>query len=188
MIVDFILISMVVFLGYNVYKLNGRIEKNKEFEDVGIILPKLKERIEIKDVDKGYQLLKDVIESAKIENWECEIIRSLSDRYEIKVTSNKKDLMFATSLLIFDSGGYSVGNFQLKNLENGVMTGSVSYDIDKKYEIYGIVVKYIWDKISEKRDSDNESHRIHYQGMIDKFNSKLTTLNRERKLNKLFGG
>ena len=66
---------MIFLLGYQVFTLKENINKNEKFKNAGIILPELKKKSGFSEVDENHQILKDIFESVKIENWEIKIER-----------------------------------------------------------------------------------------------------------------
>jgi hypothetical protein len=179
---NIIILLLVFLLGYQVFTLRKNIKQSADFDKAGLILPKIKEKISVNDVDKDKQVLKNIIESAKLEGWKFEITRDGHLSYSIDVISNKGDIRIRSVLRWYSDKVPKVGYFIIHDLVDGQ---SISYDT-KEGEVYELIVKFIWEKINEDIENQNlESEKI-YKEILENLDSKLITLKREKKLKKLF--
>jgi hypothetical protein len=182
---NIIILLLVFLLGYQVFTLRKNIKQSADFDKAGLILPKIKEKISVNNVDKDKQVLKNIIESAKLEGWKFEITRDgglIGSSYSIDVISNKGDIRIRSVLRWYSDKVPKVGYFIIQDLVNGQ---SISYDVEEG-EVYELIVKFIWEKINEDIENQNlESEKI-YKEILENLDSKLITLKREKKLKKLF--
>jgi hypothetical protein len=172
----------ILFIGYRVYILENLPNKNKIDDKEGIKVFIKKDRIGIEDVDNNNnQFLKDLIESAKIEDWEVEV--DYTDGWSIELTSisNSGDIKFTTIIRNIESTP-SIGYFNIRNLNTN---NSASYSIEVGGEAYEKVIRYAVEKLNDKIDAENKEKESYYKEFISNLDSKFLTLNREKKLKKL---
>jgi len=97
MITNIFLLLIVISIFYLFFQLK-KIElkytnKKSEIKEDDIILPKLKSMPTIDKIDENSNLLKDIIETAKLEEWNTTIIETFEFSrtvYEFKINSNNR--------------------------------------------------------------------------------------------------
>lgn len=177
-----LLIAVVYFID-KVFKLEKRISKNEELENGGIVLPKLKEKPGFSDADENQQILKDILESAKIENWDIKIERGYNlsgGEYDIEFTNHSGDINFKTKLRWYSTKVAKLGYTRIRvNNEN------IKYDIEEGDNAYHLIVNFVWEKLKEKSENEYDEYIHYYKDIIENIKPKLKTLNRDRILKKI---
>jgi hypothetical protein len=178
----FLIIFLQFGFSYYLFTKIKDIQGNREtkIEPGDIILPKLKERPKIEDIDQDSKLLKDIIESAKLEGWIPNIQEDPSGLYgrswRIEIQNPSNTLTIRSVLRIYDDLP-RVGYFSV---------GGISYDCkDNPVQRY-LVIQYLWSLIVEKNKKEYQYTWNSYLQDKEKVENCLTALKRDRQLKKLF--
>lgn len=180
---NILLLIMIFLLGYQVFTLKENINKNEKFKSAGIILPELKKKPGFSEVDENHQILKDIFESAKIENWEIKIERGSNlsgGEYTIEFGNHAGDLSFRTTLRWYSDKVAKLGYTRIR-----VDNKNIKYDIEDGDESYHIIVNFIWEQIKQKSENEYDENISYYKNIIENIKPKLKTLNRDRILKKI---
>lgn len=179
-----------IFAIIHLYNQVGKLKsKERKVEKGEIILPAVKEMPSIEDVDPEYNLLKDVIESAKSENWIPEIKPHMmlgTILYSFFIKNNNDKLFISCNLTVDEDDMPRIGGFVIGV---GSSSGSgVSYRISREKNEYSycLVLQYLWDLILKKNESDYNSQWNSYLSSKNQIEKELTSLRRNKQLEKLF--
>lgn len=177
----FLIISQAGF-SYFLFTKIKQLQKEKEVKTNpgDIVLPKLKEMPKIEDIDQDSKLLKDIIESVKLEGWIPNIQEDPSGLYgrswRIEIQNPSNTLTIRSVLRLYDNLPH-VGYFSV---------GGISYDCkDNPVQRY-LVIQYLWSLIVEKNKKEYQYTWKHYVEAKEIIEDKLTTLKRDKQLEKLF--
>lgn len=185
----FLIISQTGF-SYFLFTKIKQLQKEKESNPGDLVLPKLKEMPKIENIDPDSKLLRDVIESAKLEGWESEIQEEPTGVYrsimlgsnssfrswEIIIWNPTKTITIRTILRLYSDDVY-VGYFNV---------GGVSYNCRENTLQKYLVVEYLWSLILQQNEKEYQSTWSSYIKSKEKIENCLTTLKRDRQLKKLF--
>lgn len=174
----FLIISQTGF-SYFLFTKIKQLQKEKESNPGDLVLPKLKEMPKIENIDPDSKLLRDVIESAKLEGWESEIQEeptAVCRSWQIIIWNPTKTITIRTSLRIYSDDVY-VGYFNV---------GGVSYNCRENILQKYLVVEYLWSLIVEQNEKEYQSTWNSYLKSKEKIENCLTILKRDRQLKKLF--
>jgi len=197
MVLTLVSISIIlgVFLITQVYK-NSDLEKRLkrlegDFEPpVNVIVGKIPENISLSDVDPKHTLIRDVLESARLEDWKAEVEQDhrLSGSFAYMLGFNNPSNTVEIKVRFYldeetrGKGGIykpSIGFLIIKTTES-----VVSYDKDenKGSDIENEICLFLWENVIKYHNNINDQLKRDYENSIKNIKSKLTTLNRDRKL------
>ena len=146
----------------------------------GIVLKVIPDKPTYESLDPKNKLVYDVMESAKLENWNVEVEADISHHSKTWTVKFESPTGIIIRSRVRDSSEIYLANF---TIINSVVGGRISVDDESK--ISNDVIIFLWDYIIEYHQNENEETRKHYQSTIDDISSKLKTLRRSEKLNNI---
>src|ERR1035437_2319397 len=156
----------------------------------GILLKPIPSGVKYEDVDKNYQLVRDVIESCKLEDWsvlvEAEmLVAASSSRYDVKLTSPSKDVVIRSRVRFYaiDNVGGGVIKRQPYLPTFIISSKNTSISIGGDSAIENELIEFLWGYIIKYHEDENTVSTIAYNNSIKEISSNLKTLSRNRKLN-----
>ena len=168
--------AIISFLGYKLYNLSYKKVEEDVVKDK-IVLKKIKGSPDYtKDVDPNYELLKNVIKSAKLEEWETEI-DARAYYYDINL-KNAVNTVSIRCRLRMGEESVGVSIFTISRVEYG----SISFD-DKKVEY--LILNFIWGYVLDHHQKIHDEHLDYYKKTKELISKELKTLNRDKQLEKL---
>ena len=150
-----------------------------------IVLKKLKEIPTIYDVDPTHQLLKDLIETSKLENWKAEITEELGMSWKFKIENPSKTVIINSVLRIYDNNP-KVGYFNVVRIDNFTHGIGYSDTESKSLQCKYLIIEYLWDLVLKKNEQDCKETTRSYLESKEAIETELKSLRRNRKLEKLF--
>jgi hypothetical protein len=191
--INIILFTVVIYFTYKNYTLT----KKKVIEEVDkdwlrLPIPKY-ETPKWEEFDPKHILLKDVLESIKVEDWSVTIDNernySLSDRksYVIELNNPSNTLKVRSRLYSYDNK-VSLGSFTvIRTVGNTSFTaGSASYNTDNT-ETSTLVLSQLWGFILEHHEKIYSETMIGYERVRESIDTELKTLKRDKALKTLLG-
>jgi hypothetical protein len=182
----FLIISQAIF-SYFLFTKIEKLQKEKEVDSKNgdLVLPKLKEMPTIEDLDTDSKLLRDVIESAKLEGWLANIQEEpevFGRTWRIEIQNPTNTLTIRTVLRIIYQNEIKqdcvrIGYFNV---------GGISFNCDENNLQTYLIIEYLWSLIVEKNEKDYQRTWSSYLQDKEKIENCLTTLKRDRQLKKLF--
>ena len=136
------------------------------------------------DADPNFQVLKDVVKSVELEQWNVTIEKRsiITDSYEVIFTNPSSTLALRTLLSVHDDQP-TISRTQVRVYSDNVNYNSVMVD-DSDYAAE-LVLNLVWDAIIRHYD-DLWSQRItDLNNSMETIKKRLKTLNRDRQLDKL---
>ena len=197
-LINLTLFAVVIYFAYKNYTLTKKkvIEEiDKEF--LRLPIPKY-ETPRWEDFDPKHTLLKDVLESIKLEDWttniENERSYSLSDRkiYTIELHNPSNTLRVKSRLYAISRGTYggqvNLGSFTVaRTVGNTVFTtGSVSYNCDNT-ETSTLILSHLWGYILKHHEDIYSETMAGYKEVNAAIDDELKTLKRDKALKSLLG-
>jgi hypothetical protein len=156
--------------------------KKDVLEDVkksNLLLPKVKyEQPTIEDVDTEHSLLKDFIETAKIEQWSSNIKYDPSyynKMYDIEIHNHSKSIKFHSRLRADDDDGVKLLSFRIINTYNSISYNKESHE--------NIIIPFLWEYVIKHHEDIYNEKYVYIEHLKKMFEKELITLNRDRKLN-----
>lgn len=192
------LINMILFvlLIYYAHK-NYTLTKKKVIEQIDkdwlrLPIPKY-ETPKWEDFDPDHNLLKDVLDSIKLEDWVSKIDQErsygLSDRktYVIEL-SNPTNTLKVRSRLYAYNNQVNLGSFNIvKTIPGSLHTnGSVSYNCDNT-ETSTLILSRLWGFILEHHENIYSETMSGYKEVRETIDAELKTLKRDKALKSLLG-
>ena len=184
-----LLTTGLIFLGYKVFKLDQKLNAPKEKTTSEIVLTELKKMPTIEDIDPDSKLLKDLIESSKLEDWKAEIKEDHSSyhrrAWNFIITNPQKTIFIHTILRLYEKD-YSGEKVQIGyfSVQDSTQSGLYFNTDQNKLQKY-LIIQYLWDfilKENEERYKENWKYYVEQKKVIEGY---LTTLNRDRQLKQL---
>ena len=183
-----LLVGFVIYMGYKINilekKFKDKIEPVK-VEKGDIVLKKLKDMPNISDVDPNHQLLKDVIETAKYEDWKAEIKEDFGfgRSWSISIENPTNTVKISTVLRLYPDDEPRIGYFNVMNACHGVGYGKLTKD--DKITNY-LIIEYLWSLIVKKNEADCQVVTESYLKSKLSIEKELKSLRRSEQLKKLF--
>lgn len=190
------LIGLFIFcfiIGNKMSKVEKLLSKNPPKKG-DLVLPALKQMPTIDDVDPNFQLLKDCIETAKLENWVAEIEQEsmFGISYSFKIHNHSKSLWFIGMLRTHEHDIPRIGYFSIVKQSTATNNDgeSVGYEISENEEKdkvkYYLLLEYLWSLVVTKNENDYNVRLDSYTKSKSIIEKELTTLRRNKQLEKLF--
>lgn len=185
-----LLLAIIGFLLYKIYSLKKeKIVKEIDKSCIRLEIPK--EIPNFEDHDKDDVLLKDVIESVKLEEWQVEIEEDRgmlhSNSYKITLNNPQKTLRI-NSRIRYDYQNQKtwISSFMiLKTIPGSIShNGSVSYDLKKETTKF-LVTNFIWSYVLNYKQGLVDERISYYDDIKKSIESELITLKRDKSINKL---
>ena len=190
-LINLILFAVVIYYGYKNYTLT----KRKVIEEVDkdwlrLPIPKY-ETPTFEEFDPKHILLKDILESIKIEDWSntIEAERGYTHRraYVVELNNPSNTLKVRSRLYVYD-GKVSLGSFNvIRTVANTAFnTGSVSYSTDNT-ETSTLILSHLWRYILEHHENIYSETMSGYKVLRESIDTELKTLKRDNALKTLLG-
>ena len=185
-----LLLAIIGFLLYKIYSLKKeKIVKEIDKSCIRLEIPK--EIPNFEDHDKDDVLLKDVIESVKLEEWQVEIEEDRgmlhSNSYKITLNNPQKTLRI-NSRIRYDYQNQKtwISSFMiLKTIPGSIShNGSVSYDLKKETTKF-LVTNFLWSYVLNYKQGLVDERISYYDDIKKSIESELITLKRDKSINKL---
>lgn len=173
----------ILFLGYKLHKSNTE-NIVKKLEEDKIILSKPIGLAEFKKVDPNYSLLKDVIESIKLEKWKVIKFEKDYDTYDIELSNHNSSLKTRCRIRTCNSGLYLSWFHLFKMIDSNSHSHRVSYNNEEsaaKYLILELMWSYVLDHHQEVYNKDIE----YFEACKQSISNELKTLKRDKNLSKI---
>lgn len=185
-----LLLAIIGFLLYKIYSLKKeKIVKEIDKSCIRLEIPK--EIPNFEDHDKDDVLLKDVIESVKLEEWQVEIEEDRgmlhSNSYKITLNNPQKTLRISSRIRYdYRSQLTYVSSFMiLKTIPGSVShNGLVSYDLKKETTKF-LVTNFLWSYVLNYKQGLVDERISYYDDIKKSIESELITLKRDKSINKL---
>lgn len=184
------LLAINIFYAYKFYNLKReKIVKEIDKDFIRLEIPK--EPPTFEDYDEKDTLLKDVVDSIKLEDWNVDIEEDRaflnSIRYKIELTNPKKTLT-CRSRVRYDYGNNKVDIITfmiIKTIPGTVLNSvSVSYEL-KKTTTKALVTNLLWSYVLNYKNEIVSDKICYYNEIKKSIESELITLKRDKSINKL---
>lgn len=189
-------IILFVVVIYFVYK-NYTLTKKKVIEEVDkdwlrLPIPKY-ETPKWEDFDTEHKLLKDVLESIKIEDWTNKIEQernygiSYRKTYTIELYNPSNTLRIRSRLYVYDNKANLASFTVIKTIAGTAFTnGSASYNTDNT-ETSTLILSQLWGFILEHHEKIYSETIVGYEIVRESIDTELKTLKRDKALKTLLG-
>lgn len=180
LILSFLFISQVVTFYF-------LITNKKIFVKVkpkGIILEEYPSDIKFKDVHPDYQIVYDIFESIKLENWHSEIEQdysiSGSRTWELHFNSHDFEVTVMCRLRMYSDQEVILSNLIIRTKTDAIALG-------KEDSIANDIIIFFWKYVVEDKNNYNKEVYKSYEQSVDNISSKLKNLNRSKRLSSILG-
>lgn len=190
-LINIILFAVVIYFSYKNYTLTKE-KVIKEIDKEFLRLPVAKyESPTFEDFDPKHILLKDVLESIKIEDWVSKIEQErsygLSDRktYTIELYNPSNTVKVKSTLYVYDAK-VNLALFSLtRTLVNSPLhNGYVSYNTDNP-EVNALILSKLWGYILDYHENIYTETIAGYKTLAESIDTELKTLKRDKALKAL---
>ena len=189
--INIILFAVVIYFAYKNYTLT----KKKVIEEIDkdflrLPIPKY-ETPRWEDFDPEHTLLKDILESIKLEDWEVNIDNernySLGSRrtYMVELYNPSKTLKIRSRLYAYE-GKANLASFNVIRTVGAFNSGSVSYDCDNT-ETSTLILSQLWGYILKHHEDIYSETLSGYKVVKDSIDAELKTVKRDKALKSLLG-
>jgi len=191
--INIILFAVVIYFAYKNYTLT----KKKVIEEIDkdflrLPIPKY-ETPRWEDFDPEHSLLKDLLESIKLEDWEVTIDNernySLGTRrtYMVELYNPSKTLKIRSRLYAYE-GKANLASFNvIRTVGNTAFTsGSVSYNCDNT-ETSTMILSQLWGYILKHHEDIYTETMAGYKEVRESIDTELKTVKRDKALKSLLG-
>lgn len=183
-----LLLAIIGFLLYKIYSLTKeKIVKEIDKSCIRLEIPKKIPKFE--EYDKDDVLLKDVIESVKLEEWQVEIEEDRSflnsSSYKITLNNPQKTLRINSRIRYDYQKTYITSFVILKTIPESILhNGSISYDLKKETTKF-LVTNFLWSYVLNYKQGMVDERISYYEDIKKSIESELITLKRDKNINKL---
>jgi hypothetical protein len=192
-LINLTLFAVVIYFAYKNYTLT----KKKVIEEIDkdwlrLPIPKY-ETPKWEDFDPDHTLLKDVLESIKLEDWTSKIEQErnygISERrsYTIELYNPTNTLRIRSRLYVYDNKANLASFTVIKTVVGTAFTsGSASYNCDNT-ETSTLILSQLWGFILEHHEKIYSETIIGYEKVKESIDTELKTLKRDKALKTLLG-
>jgi hypothetical protein len=180
LILVLVMINYVILLAYIFKSRRVKASENPKEEKNVYYLPQLAGVPEFKDIDPRYDLLKSVLESAKLESWELvEFKLEESDKcYDIKL-KNPNGAITIGSRIRLRSGEAYLSWFNIVHADSAGGRRQVSWD-NTDVVVRFAVIDFMWSYISEYHDTRYNEKITQFKLTKRLIEAQLKTLGRDK--------
>lgn len=182
---EIIITLLIISQIYTFYLISKKkspvVETKKETKD--IILKPIPKPIEVDEVEGFEEIIKDILLTAKNENWKSTIklnhynISSEAYYYTIDISSNVDEPISIDALVSIDIDNIRLGRFWIKK--------SGSFTTVENTSLKNDLLVFLWDYILEDEMKRNKRQYDRFKENFETLRGGLKSLNRERKINEL---
>lgn len=179
-----ILIVSQVYLFYLINK--GKAEGKVDMKPGEIKLRNIPKDIQYEDVEPDFKTTYDVLETIRIEEWKLTYINVLYDQYTLSFISNCSNI--EVMCCIREQGRLDGGpgvRFSYLRIKDKAEDKQISLSYTSPEFIKNDVIIFMWDYIIDYYDKRNNERIEYNKGVIRTVSSKLKTLRRSEKLEKI---
>jgi hypothetical protein len=148
----------------------------------GIVLEPIPKGAKIEDVDGTNELVRNVMRSIIVEDWDVKIEKGYDERYEIKIKS-KSNITVRCNIRLYDSKPY-LSSFDIISSERGY-SDYHRVSIGDSSVMKNEIITFMWDFILKFHEDENKSKMSEFNNNVSAIGSKLTAVNRDKKLKDL---
>lgn len=164
--------------------------KEEKGESKDIILKPIPKPIRVDEVEGFEEIIKDILLSAKNENWESTIKLnhyniSSDDYYEISIVSNGVEPISIDALVDICNGHVVDRPFDNIRLGRFWIKKSGSFTTVENTSLKNDLLVFLWDYIIEDEMKKNRREYTRFKENFETLRGGLTALNRDRKLDEL---
>ena len=175
-----VLVIMQIISFYLIFKkINPIIIKQKV---KGIVLKPIPKVAKIEDGDGANELIRDIMKTIVLEDWNVDIKYTYDDRYEIFIRSNS-NITIKCAIRLYSNVPY-LSIFRIIYAESGDIN-RYSVSISGESGIANEVISFMWDFIVKYHEDNNETMISSFNRNISGIGSKLKAVNRDKKLKDL---
>lgn len=177
-----LLISQVYL--FHIYK--DKITKYSDIKPGSIVLKPIPKSVQTSDVDGFEELVRDVLISAKEEEWPCEFVNNSvwgrDGGYEMNITSLDNSLSISSVIRVSRYSDITEPRLLRFVIKKG-LTRYISVPIES--DINNDILVFLWDFVLDKHIRENKSTYVIYKESFDDIRTSLKSLNRNRILAEL---
>lgn len=173
---------------YSFYLINkgkNKVEKDTNDIKVGKLnLRNIPKEIKYEDVEPDFKTTYDVLETIKLEGWKLDLTKSYDD-HNLIFTSNCTNIEVMCRLrkdILSNDDNIRFSYFRILDKKDSKQI-SISYDSPDF--IKNDLIIFMWDYVLEHYDKKNDERREYSVSSIKSISSKLKTLRRSEKLDKI---
>lgn len=149
----------------------------------GILLKPIPDQIKFEDVDKDNKLVRDVLETIRIEGWVVEVKEDVGimRSYDVNFTSHDGNVHFTNKI------GLGFNDKMEPYLRIcSIRSPEASISINKDFSLLSNdILVFLWDYIIKYHEDKNMDRTNSYLKDMKAIGSRLKTLNRIRKLDEI---
>jgi len=181
-----IIIIQTIAFSYLIFKISKR-DKQKLLDEIKIDYTLFKNPVCVPDynvVDPDYELLKNVIDSVKLECWKVIKLEKDHDFYNIELINSNKSLKIKCRI----RGRYDelyISWFHIFKMVDDLNHSHVRTFDDKDIKAKWMILNFIWDYVLNYHQEIYDKHIEYYFECKRVIQKELKTLNRDKQLVKL---
>lgn len=174
-IITLLVISQIV----NFYIIFKRLKPNVIKPD-GLVLKPIPNDVNYEDIDPNHDLIYEVLETIKLEDWELEVESDHLGRGSWRLTFTSNDYLTTVRTRITE---YSNKEMKLSMFHISGPNGLISLKSDSK--ISNDVILFLWDYVIQEYENRNKKDKQTYISSIEGIRNSLKTLKRSKRLNNI---
>jgi len=181
-----IIIIQTIAFSYLIFKISKR-DKQKLLDEIKIDYTLFKNPVGVPDynvVDPDYELLKNVIDSVKLECWKVIKLEKDHDCYDIELINSNKSLKIKCRIRDRYDVLY-ISWFHIFKMVDDLNHSHVRTFDDKDIKAKWMILNFIWDYVLNYHQEIYDKHIEYYFECKWVIQKELKTLNRDKQLVKL---
>jgi len=181
----FIITLLVISQILSFYLIFSRL-KPKVIKPDGLVLKPIPKGVSYEDLDPNHDLIYEVLETIKLENWNLEIEMDFLGSGSHKLTFTSKDLTTTVRSRITDySDEIRLSMFHISGKKGSVSLTSDEYLFPEKTKVTNDIILFLWDYVIEEYDDKNKKDKQRLNSSIEGIRNSLKTLKRSKRLNSI---
>ena len=182
----FIITLLVISQIVSFYLIFKRL-KPKVIKPKGPVLKPIPKDINYEDIEPNHELIYEVLETIKLEDWDLEIENDHLGLGSWKLTFNSKDLSTKVRSRIteYSNKEMRLSLFHVSGPKGLVSLKSDPFGFPNPSKITNDVILFLWDYIIQNYENKNELDKQRLSNSIEGIRDSLKTLKRSKRLNNI---
>lgn len=181
-----IIITLLVISQIASFYLIFKRLKPKVIKPEGLVLKPIPKSVTYEDLDPNHDLIYEVLETIKLEDWDLEIEMDFLGTGSYKLTFTSKDLTTTVRSRITNySDEMRLSMFHISGKKGSVSLTSDEYLFPEKTKVTNDIILFLWDYVIEEYDDKNKKDKQRLNSSIEGIRNSLKTLKRSKRLNSI---
>ena len=158
--------------------------KPKVIKPEGLVLKPIPKGVTYEDLDPNHDLIYEVLETIKLEDWNLEIESDFLGRgsYKLTFTSNDYLTIVRARITEYSNNEMRLSMFHISG-KGSVSLASDKYGFPNQTKVTNDIILFLWDYVIEEYENKNKKDKQRLSNTIEGIRNSLKTLKRSKRLN-----